>query len=278
MAWPTSGFPTSLDTITDKVDGVDYPVANDINGAYDCIEKMQAKIGVNGSAVATSLDYLLKNTSSVDPGHKHTMSSLTTGWAAVTAFVATPASTSTLTMTSDLSATLTVGTPIKYTIGGTVYYGVVSAITSGLLTVAGPPMGGDVTALYYGDKTQVQQVVVMVPGLYEDASSTGLIAADLNSSLVWEKGTAYCVRYRVYSKVHDTGSHGSASVLINGTELNTSAGGLVIAADATWYSTVVDIASAAYDINPGEAIEITSTKAGNGDATDLTVSMTFVTP
>lgn len=72
MAWPTSAFPTSLDSITDKVDNDDVVVAADVNGAYDCIEKMQAKIGVDGSAVATSLDYLLKNAASANPGHKHT--------------------------------------------------------------------------------------------------------------------------------------------------------------------------------------------------------------
>lgn len=72
MAWPTSGFPTSLDTITDKASGDDV-VADDINGAYDCIEHIQVKIGVDSSAVATSLDYLLKNASSSNPGHKHTL-------------------------------------------------------------------------------------------------------------------------------------------------------------------------------------------------------------
>jgi len=72
MAWPTSSFPTGLDSITDKVDNVDDVVAADINGAYDCIEKLEAKVGVDSSAVATSLDYKIKNSSSVDPGHLHT--------------------------------------------------------------------------------------------------------------------------------------------------------------------------------------------------------------
>lgn len=71
MAWPVSAFPTGLDSITDKVDSVDEVVANDINGVYDCIEHIEAKIGIDGSAVTSSLDYLLKNSSSVDPGHKH---------------------------------------------------------------------------------------------------------------------------------------------------------------------------------------------------------------
>lgn len=72
MAWPTSSFPTSLDTITDKISSDDI-VANDINGAYDCIEKLQVKLGINSSADTTSIDYLLKHASSVNPGHKHTL-------------------------------------------------------------------------------------------------------------------------------------------------------------------------------------------------------------
>jgi len=72
MAWPTSNFPTSLDTITEKQDNVDTVVAADLNGAYDCIEKLEAKVGVDSSAVSTSLDYKVTSSSSVDPGHLHT--------------------------------------------------------------------------------------------------------------------------------------------------------------------------------------------------------------
>jgi archaellum component FlaF (FlaF/FlaG flagellin family) len=200
-------------------------------------------------------------------------------------FTATPASTSTLTMTTDLTATLLVGTPLKYVYdtggGATTYYGIVSAIASNLLTIAGAPFdtGHDITALYYGDATRVSQINVIIPGLYEDASNTDLISSDLNSKLIWNKSKAYLVRFRHYSVVHDSGAtHGQASVQINNTEVNTTAGGELIAANATWYPTVVNIATAAYDVNPGEEIEVTSIKGTTGDASDLTVEMTFVIP
>ena len=38
----------------------------------DTIEAIQTKLGVDSSAVTASIDYKLKNTASVDPGHKHT--------------------------------------------------------------------------------------------------------------------------------------------------------------------------------------------------------------
>lgn len=40
--------------------------------ANDAIEALEAKLGIDGSAVTTSIDYLLKSASSVNPGHKHT--------------------------------------------------------------------------------------------------------------------------------------------------------------------------------------------------------------
>ena len=56
-------FPSNL---TNAVDGVTDVVADHLNN-------LEAKVGIDGSAVSTSLDYLLKNPASVDPGHMHTV-------------------------------------------------------------------------------------------------------------------------------------------------------------------------------------------------------------
>ena len=209
----------------------------------------------------------------------HSVNGVVGGWVQTTGtFTATPASTSTITMTSDLTATILVGYPLKYVIGGTTYYGIVAVIASNLLTVNGAPLGDDVTALYYGDPTRVTQLVVSIPATYEDASSTTLIASDLFSRLKWEKAKSYLVKYTMWSLTRDTGTSGKATVLINAAGVNSSAGGLTINADATEYSTVVDINTSNYDINPGELIEIGATKGGNGDATYLVATLTFVTP
>lgn len=192
-------------------------------------------------------------------------------------FTAAPASTSTITMTTDLTASILVGMSLKYVIGGVTYYGRVAAIAANLLTVNGAPLSDDVTALYYGGGI-VREVVVIIPGTYEDANNTALIVSDLKSSLQWGLPLSYLVYFRVYSNTEDTSDNGQASVRINNTEVNTTAGGETIAAAVTWYSTIVNIAVAAYDINPGEAIEVTAVKGTTGDASDLTVEMVFVTP
>jgi hypothetical protein len=69
-------FPTSLDaltnpTTTSKLNSPSH--AGQHSDANDAIEALEVKVGVDSSAVTTSLDYLLKSTSSSNPGHKHTL-------------------------------------------------------------------------------------------------------------------------------------------------------------------------------------------------------------
>jgi hypothetical protein len=73
-----TNFPTTIDSYSTKVNdpGGTEILAEHINDPQDAIVALQTKVGVNSSAVTTSLDYLLKNSSSVDPGHKHSNTSL----------------------------------------------------------------------------------------------------------------------------------------------------------------------------------------------------------
>lgn len=203
-----------------------------------------------------------------------------TGWTAIptSEITTTPASTSTITMGVDYTAVCPTGTPVKYKISTTYYYGIVTAITSNLMTIAGASLTGTIVELYYGYAARTEQIDIAINGYYETASDSTAVLNQLFSSLIWHKQTAYAVQMNVWSKTHDTGTHGQAQVLINGQQLCSTNNGLTIAADATWYSTIIDINTSYYDINYGEAIEITTTKAGNGDAHDLMVSIVFVYP
>lgn len=77
-----ASFPTSLASFTTKVTG-DVIEAAHVNGIQDEVVAEQTKVGINASAVATTLDYLLKNTASSDPGHKHSAGAITSGTLAV---------------------------------------------------------------------------------------------------------------------------------------------------------------------------------------------------
>lgn len=69
-------YPTTIDSLTNPLstDTLDSPSHSgqhsDIN---DAIEALETKIGVDSSAVTTSIDYKLTNASSSNPGHKHTL-------------------------------------------------------------------------------------------------------------------------------------------------------------------------------------------------------------
>lgn len=75
----TTVFPGSLDALTnptasDDTSTVDHAAQH--ANANDAIEALEAKVGVNSSAVTSSLDYKVSNAASVDPGHKHTTAGL----------------------------------------------------------------------------------------------------------------------------------------------------------------------------------------------------------
>ena len=62
----TTNFPSGLDsftnpTATDAMDSVTVPHADQHANVNDAVEALQAKVGVDGSAVTTSLDYKVAN-------------------------------------------------------------------------------------------------------------------------------------------------------------------------------------------------------------------------
>jgi len=72
-------FPATLDNFTNPT-ATDTMVAVSHSSQHtdenDAIEALESKVGVDNSVVATSLDYLVKNPLSIDPGHKHPASKI----------------------------------------------------------------------------------------------------------------------------------------------------------------------------------------------------------
>jgi hypothetical protein len=67
-----ASFPTTLKNFISKLTG-GVIEASHINDLQDEVSALETKVGVDNSSVTTSLDYLVKNTASVNPGHKHTL-------------------------------------------------------------------------------------------------------------------------------------------------------------------------------------------------------------
>ena len=196
------------------------------------------------------------------------------GWVSVptASFTSTPASTSTLTFGTDHSSIIKAGMAIKYTIAAVTYYGVITTMASNLMTIAGPPLGAAVTALYYGGGT-VRNVEFVISGAI-GATSTTLLAATRKAPYVWRYQPSYLVRNGFWAYTCDTGGM-SCSALVGGATLGT--GYVALTADKTWYGSVVDILPAAYDVVYGTTIEI-SQVASSADASGLVALLTFVTP
>lgn len=59
-------YPTNLDAFTPNVDNVDVIYAADVNELQDAIESLEAKVGIDSSAVTSSHDYKLGEVTSTD--------------------------------------------------------------------------------------------------------------------------------------------------------------------------------------------------------------------
>ena len=256
-----SGHPTKADTLNRLT-----LVEHNTDGTHDYASAAEIIAGTEAAKVIAP-DQLLLAGIGVPGNWKQTTGT----------FTATPASTSTITMTTDMTASIKAGMSLKYVIAAVTYYGRVAAIAANLLTVNGAPLGANVTALYYGGGI-ISQLAYDASVNVDGSANTTVLLTGTVFTIRWKKPTSYLVGYEAYQTTHDSGTHGKVTVKINGTEVNTSAGGLVIAANATWYSTVVDIDVAAYDVNNGEDVTFVVTQGSTVNGAGLRMNVIFVTP
>lgn len=194
-------------------------------------------------------------------------------------FTATPASATTVTLTQDVTATIKTGFPVQYVRGAVTYYGLVVAITANLLTLSSPSLtspSGDITSLKYGDPTRVVALPFLIPGLFNDGNDSALITNDLGMPYTWPFSTAYCVRARFRNRVVDATSAATVNAVIGGSNLLGSNTSLSTTAMIPAYDVGQNMDADNYVTYFGDAIELTTTKAGTGDSQELTAELTFV--
>lgn len=116
----TTVFPTSLDAF------VNPSAANNLSdpsvlhstqhdNINDSVAALEAKVGIDSSAVTTTLDYILKSTSSINPGHSHTIFTAITASGVITFSQAGAASASAVNITgAAFAGTGTTSTPLEY--------------------------------------------------------------------------------------------------------------------------------------------------------------------
>jgi len=190
--------------------------------------------------------------------------------------VATPASTSTITTLINRAGAIIIGTPICYQIAGIRYMGIVTNVTIDTITIAGAPLTGDIEYLFLGVPEMVGQADYVIPGIFATVAKNEMIKTFQKSHSVWRGRPAYLVWIGNIAQVLDSTTQPKINVTINGSAVSTDGGGDGIGVGVVLQSTSVGIDPATYRIENGDVIEITTTKGGTGDASDLTTFLTFI--
>jgi len=189
------------------------------------------------------------------------------------AYTATPLDTQRIAM-SDTSHVATAW-PVRYTIGGTRYYGVVDiVIANSQVTIAGAPLSGDITQLDVGRPELVVQMPIHVPGKY--GAELGGLLFDMRALLQWMAPPAYLVAMKARHLVPDSGGTPADQPQINATHDSSDVFTTPITMDVAWQgSGAVDTTE--YRFEPGDDIEVACKRvASTPDAADLTVFLTWV--
>jgi len=191
-------------------------------------------------------------------------------------YVATPASTSTITTLISRSGVIPIGTPIAYKIGGVFYFGIVRNVTLDTITVAGAPLSGDIQRLLLGVAEQVVQADHVIPGAYSAIAGDELIKTFQKSHSFWRGKPAYLVHISHIVQALDSTVQPNATVLINGSAVGTDNANTGLPVALVVQSTGVGINPLNYRVEYGDVIELATTAGGTGDASDLTAFLTFV--
>ena len=191
-------------------------------------------------------------------------------------YVATPASTSTITTLIDRTGAISIGTPIRYVISSVAYYGLVMNITSTTLTIAGPPLSDDIDDLYFGVSEMVGQADYVIPGAFAAAAVDKLIKTFQKSHSVWRGKPAYLVQIGHIVQALDSTDQPEVTASINSGVVGTDNTNTGLPVALVVQSTGVGINPSNYRIEYGDVIELETTAGGTGNASDLTVFLTFV--
>jgi hypothetical protein len=258
------------DTVLFYVNGVLYELDVDYTVAGTTITWLDAKFTLAAS------DRVFISYFKASPGVLLTISR----WylVATSKYTAAPASTSQLTMsdTSDMR----IGGPLRYDIGGTTYYGVITALVANTsITIAGAPLSGAVSNLKVSPM-DVIEVDFFISGTY-GASVQNLLQPVMKQYYLWRFSEARLVKFSMVHNTADTGANQpKLNVKVNANAVSTNDGnnGVQLSAAGTWVdNSAVAIDTTNYITTNGLAVEVALTVVGtNKDSSDLTVSCVFV--
>lgn len=202
-------------------------------------------------------------------------------WSALTAgtdFSTTAASSSSITMLVDKTATIKPGYAIRVVDGGTTKWGVVSSVSSGSIGFVGPALtltAGAITAVSWADNTRVQSFKILVDGAFAYAASSTLLATYCRNPWSWLGGPARVAFFRVRSAAQSATAP-KVTLTIGGTSIcsdNSNAGPAVT---SSWSAGTLVTANLALTMQA--TIELVTTQGATTNTldSDLAVDLLVV--
>ncbi len=195
-----------------------------------------------------------------------------------TRYTATPASTSSITM-SDTEG-MAVGLPVRYRLDdGSLLYGVITGVTpDALISIAGPPLGADISRLDLGLPDQIEQMTFYVPAFFATVN-TNILLTSAGLFVRWNNAPAFVVAFAIRQRTPDGTSQPRVNVMLGGAAVSTLNGGdgpdLGIGSWADNGAVAVDVPN--YALGNKEDIDLKLTKTGGNEAsTDLAVGIIVV--
>ena len=168
------------------------------------------------------------------------------------------------------------GSTVTISANGVNYYGMVMNVTTTTITIAGPPLSGDIDDLYFGVSEMVIQLDHDIPGAFAAGAEDELIKTIRKSHSVWRGQPAYLVQIGHIVQALDSGTQPNVTASIGGSAVGTDNTNTGLPVALVLQSTSIGINPSNYRIEYGDAIELATTAGGTGDASDLTVMLTFV--
>ena len=191
-----------------------------------------------------------------------------------TDYTAAPPTTSTITVTAATVAAAPAGTPVRFKVGGSALYGIVTISTGTTLTISGPSISATLTELCLGTPEMVKHAHIVAPVTY-GAQTTQMTGGQW----IWLGPPASIVAYQMQASTVYATTKPVVQVRVNASGTYVSSSGLTITAANTIYTpTAATYSSTGYAVTYGQVIEPwVPTTAGTGTAgTYLMVDLALV--
>lgn len=181
------------------------------------------------------------------------------------------------------SSAFRVGLPVRWTVDGVNYFGMVADASPGnYIDVRGPAIdvAKTISDVAMGGAERVAQLEIFIAGGY-GASLGEKIASAMKSYSRWSMGPARVVSFAAAHNRADTTSQPKVNIKLNGNPVSSADGGLGVRLPNTagqWTENpLATIVAADYAVSYGSTFEVEVTAvAGTGNASGLTVNIVIV--